>query len=65
MELWAPPASPGLLGVSLGIQVSNWNEGRKERALEATYLARVAQMCEATPASLTRSFACRRCGWRC
>lgn len=32
-----------ILGVFLGIQVANWNELRKERALEATYLARIAQ----------------------
>jgi len=32
-----------VLGVFLGIQVSNWNEGRKQRALETTYLARIAQ----------------------
>jgi hypothetical protein len=30
-------------GVFLGIQVANWNDLRKERALESTYLARVAQ----------------------
>jgi hypothetical protein len=30
-------------GVFLGIQVANWNEDRKERAIEATYLARIAQ----------------------
>ena len=30
-------------GVFLGIQVANWNDSRKERALEATYLARIAQ----------------------
>lgn len=30
-------------GVFLGIQVSNWNDQRKERATEAAYLARIAQ----------------------
>jgi hypothetical protein len=30
-------------GVFLGIQVANWNEARKERELEATYLARITQ----------------------
>ncbi len=30
-------------GVFLGLQVSNWSDARKERALEATYLARIAQ----------------------
>ena len=30
-------------GVFLGIQVANWNDARKELALEATYLARIAQ----------------------
>jgi hypothetical protein len=32
-----------MVGVFLGLQVSNWNDSRKERALEATYLARIAQ----------------------
>lgn len=32
-----------VVGVFLGLQVSNWNDARKERALEATYLARIAQ----------------------
>lgn len=30
-------------GVFLGIQVSNWNDQRKARALEGAYLARIAQ----------------------
>lgn len=30
-------------GVFVGIQVANWNDARKERSLEATYLARIAQ----------------------
>jgi hypothetical protein len=30
-------------GVFLGIQVSNWNEQRKERATESAYLARIAR----------------------
>jgi hypothetical protein len=30
-------------GVFLGIQVANWNDSRKGRALEATYLTRIAQ----------------------
>ena len=30
-------------GVFLGIQVANWNDSRKERELEATYLARIMQ----------------------
>lgn len=30
-------------GVFVGIQVANWNDSRKERALEATYLVRIAQ----------------------
>ncbi len=30
-------------GVFLGLQASNWNDARKERALEAVYLARIAQ----------------------
>jgi hypothetical protein len=29
-------------GVFIGIQVANWNEARKERALEQTYFARIA-----------------------
>lgn len=32
-----------MVGVFLGIQVSNWNDGRKERAREAAYLTRIAQ----------------------
>ena len=32
-----------VLGVFIGIQVSNWNEARKEHALEAVYLDRIAQ----------------------
>lgn len=32
-----------MAGVFLGIQMSNWNEQRKERATEAAYLARIAQ----------------------
>jgi cbb3-type cytochrome oxidase subunit 3 len=32
-----------MAGVFLGIQMSNWNERRKERATEAAYLARIAQ----------------------
>ena len=31
-----------VLGVFIGIQVSNWNEDRKEHALEAVYLDRIA-----------------------
>ena len=30
-------------GVFVGIQVANWNDSRKDRTLEATYLARIAQ----------------------
>jgi hypothetical protein len=30
-------------GVFLGLQVSNWNDGRKAREVEATYLARIAE----------------------
>jgi len=30
-------------GVFVGIQVANWNDSRKDRELEATYLARIAQ----------------------
>ena len=30
-------------GVFVGIQVANWNDSRKDRALEGTYLARIAQ----------------------
>ena len=30
-------------GVFLGIQASNWNDQRKERSLEASYIARIAQ----------------------
>ena len=30
-------------GVVVGIQVANWNEERKERALETAYLARIAE----------------------
>lgn len=30
-------------GVFVGLQVANWNDSRKDRALEATYLARIAQ----------------------
>ena len=30
-------------GVFVGIQVANWNEERKERALETAYLARIAE----------------------
>ena len=32
-----------VLGVFLGIQVANWNESRKESALEASYFARIAE----------------------
>ena len=32
-----------VLGVFIGIQVSNWNETRKEHSLEAVYLDRIAQ----------------------
>ena len=32
-----------VLGVFIGIQVSNWNEARKEHSLEAVYLDRIAQ----------------------
>lgn len=32
-----------VLGVFIGIQVSNWNEVRKEHSLEAVYLDRIAQ----------------------
>ena len=32
-----------VLGVFIGIQVSNWNEARKEHALEAVYPERIAQ----------------------
>ena len=32
-----------VVGVFIGIQVSNWNDGRKEHALEASYLARIAR----------------------
>jgi len=32
-----------VVGVFLGLQVSNWSDARKERALEATYLARIAE----------------------
>lgn len=32
-----------MAGVFLGIQMSNWNEQRKERAAESAYLARIAQ----------------------
>ena len=31
-----------VLGVFIGLQVSNWNEARKERSLEAVYLANIA-----------------------
>lgn len=31
-----------VLGVFIGLQVSNWNEARKERATEAVYLANIA-----------------------
>lgn len=31
-----------IVGVFIGIQVSNWNDARKERALEAVYLDRIA-----------------------
>lgn len=31
-----------VLGVFIGLQVSNWNEARKDRALEAVYLDRIA-----------------------
>ena len=30
-------------GVFVGIQVANWNDARKDRELEGTYLARIAQ----------------------
>jgi hypothetical protein len=32
-----------VVGVFLGIQVSNWNDQRKQRATESAYLARIAQ----------------------
>ena len=32
-----------VVGVFLGIQVANWNDSRKESALEASYFARIAQ----------------------
>lgn len=32
-----------VLGVFIGIQVSNWNDARKEHSLEATYLDRIAR----------------------
>jgi len=32
-----------VVGVFIGIQVSNWNEDRSDRALEATYLASLAE----------------------
>jgi len=31
-----------VLGVFIGLQVSNWNEARKDRSLEAVYLANIA-----------------------
>ncbi|HET9485605.1 MAG TPA: hypothetical protein VFO79_16705 [Xanthomonadales bacterium] len=31
-----------VLGVFIGIEVSNWNASRRERALEATYFERIA-----------------------
>lgn len=32
-----------IVGVFIGIQVSNWNESRKEHSLEATYMNRIAE----------------------
>ena len=32
-----------VMGVFIGIQVANWNDDRKERALEVAYLARIAE----------------------
>lgn len=39
-----------VLGVALGIQVSNWNESRKSAALEGRYLDRIAVDLQATVA---------------
>jgi hypothetical protein len=42
-----------VLGVFLGIQVANWNETRREHALEAEYIARLQRDFDAIDARLT------------
>ena len=41
-----------VLGVFLGIQVANWNEQRREHALEAEYIARLQRDYSAIDARL-------------
>lgn len=41
-------------GVFIGIQVSNWNDDRKEQALERASLARIAKIFAAMSRTLTR-----------
>jgi hypothetical protein len=41
-----------VVGVFLGIQVANWNDGRKERGAEKAYLARIAGDARADVAAL-------------
>ena len=43
-----------VVGVFIGIQVANWNDGRKERAAEQRYLAELARDLEADIAELRR-----------
>ena len=44
-----------VMGVALGIQVSNWNEGRKSAALEGRYLDRIADDLQATVAGFSEA----------